>query len=324
MATSYAQSMVALPNIPDKFWDNINILHPTTKKLIDKGEKMDGGLNWSPTRMATVDTGGGYYAGSTTAAVVTTAQGNDILNETYNWVYCANAITMLKQDSVVTGNSPLVKITAIESKKYSAKMYHLQLLANGIINGDGSSNAPYGLVKLVTPTATYGGVDPSQDTDWTPQTTTAATVLSGPSIIETMINSASWMGDAPTIGPTTRTLFSRISAIMGAGLTYMNKASGDNGAATYGLDTLMVRGAKSNGPVEIYWDDDMPASNFWLIDLNNVHLYQSSLEFMKVVMPGEVNSGLNLYSIENGGVFSAYITGSTLRRTTGGWTSLSV
>src|SRR6185369_16521502 len=191
-ATSYAQSMVALPNIPDKFWDNVNILHPTTKALIDKNEKQDGGLNWSPTRMATVDSNGGYYAGTTTSAVTTTAQGNNILNEVYNWVYLANAITLLASDRIVTGTSPLVKITALESKKYSAKMYHMQLLANGVINGDGTSNLPYGLVKLVTPTATFGGVVPADDTDWVPQTTTSATVLSGPSVIETMLNAASW------------------------------------------------------------------------------------------------------------------------------------
>jgi hypothetical protein len=111
---------------------------------------------------------------------------------------------------------------------------------------------------------------------------------------------------------------------MGAGLTYMNKASGDNGSATYGLDTLQVRGAKSNGPVEVYWDDDLVANAFYLLDMKNLHLYQSSIEFMKVRMPGDVDSGLNLYSIQNGGVFSAYIFGSTLRRTSGGWTNLTV
>ena len=321
MATSYAQSMVALPRIPDQFWDNVNIEHPTTAKLIDKGEKQDGGLNWSPTRMATTDSNGGYYAGSTTSAVVTTAQGNNILNETYNWVYCSNAITLLAQDRIVTGESPLVKITALESKKYSAKMYHMQLLANGVINGDGNSNLPYGLVKLVTPTATFGGIDPAVDTDWTPQTSTAATVLSGPSIVETMINQASWMGDSPTVGPTTRALFSRCAAIWGQGQTYIAKDSGDQ---TYGMNKVMIRGAKAGKPVEIYWDDDMPASNLWLVDLANVHLYQSSVQFMMTRMPGDVDSGLNLYDLKNGGVFSAYIFGSTLRRTTGGWTSLSV
>src|SRR6185369_8269703 len=159
------------------------------------------------------------------------------------------------------------------------------------------------------------------DTDWVPQTTTSATVLSGPSVIETMLNAASWMGDAPSAGPTTRALFSRCSAIFGAGLTYDAK---DSGEATYGLKTLNVRGAKATKNCEIYWDDDMPASNLWLLDMDNIHLYQSSVEFMKTVMPGEVNSGLNLYNIQNGGVFSSYLIGSTLRRKIGGWTNMSV
>src|SRR6185369_13770160 len=175
MGTAFASSMVALPNIPSKFWDNVNIEHPTTAIFIDKNETQDGGLNFSPARMATVDSGGGYYAGTSTSAVTTAAQVNDILNETYNWVYVANPITMLKSDMVVLGQSPLVKITAIESKKYSAKMYHMQLIATGFMTGDGTSNTPQGLKDLVTPTTTYGGVVPATDADWTPQTTTAAT-----------------------------------------------------------------------------------------------------------------------------------------------------
>ena len=67
----------------------------------------------------------------------------------------------------------------------------------------------------------------------------------------------------------------------------------------------------------------MPASNLWLIDSKNTTLKKSSVEFMKVLMPAEVNSGLNQYALQNGGVFSAFITGAMLRRTTGGWTSLS-
>jgi hypothetical protein len=320
MATSFAYSMVALPNIPGKFWDNVNREHPTTAKFIDKGDKQDGGLNYSPTRMATVDTNGGYYAGTSTSAVVAAAQGNNILNETYNWVYLANAITLLKSDLVVTGTSSLVKIPAMESKKYSAKMRHMQLLADGFMNGDGTSNTPNGMVDLITPTDVFGGVDPAVDSDWTPQTSTSATVLSGPSVVQTMLDNATWLGDSPNLGPTTRALFDRCAAIWGSSLTYIAK---DDGEQTLGMKKIYVRGGKAKKNLEIYWDDDMPASNLWLLDEANIKLIQSSVEFMKVQTPDIVNSGLNLYAIKNGGVFSAYIVAAELRRTQGGWTSLS-
>ena len=321
MATAFAYSTIALPNIPSKFWDNINVEHPTLMKFIEKNETQDGGLNYSPTRIATLDSAGGYYAGTSTSAVTTAAQGNNILAETYNWVYLANPITMLKSDFVVAGESPLVKITAIEAKKYSAKMYHLQLLADGFINGNGTSNKPDGLVQLITPTATYGGVVPADDADWTPQTSTSATVLSGPSLVETMLNTCTWLGDSPDLAPTSRTLYSRCSAIFGAGLTYIAK---NDGSATYGLNDLKIRGGKASKPLSIYWDDDIPSNDFWMLDSKNISLKKSSVEFMKVLQPAEVNSALNQYAIQNGGVFSAYLTGATLRRTMGGWTSLSV
>jgi hypothetical protein len=309
-------------DIPKKFWDNINILHPTTKILLDKDEKQDGGLSYAPNRVALKDTGGGYFAATNTSAVLVASQTNELLNETYNWVHCINDILITYDEQIRAGESPFTRVTAMERAKYAAKMRHLDILALGIMNGVSTTpNQPDGLVQLINPTATYGGVNPANDTDWVSQATTAATTLSGPSIVETMIDNSSWLGEQPTHIPTTRTLFSRCKAIWGQGLTYEAK---EDGEATYGLEKISIRGGLNGKVAKIYWDDDMPVSNMWAIDMDVTHVKKSTLHFMDTKDPIMPESGLNIIVAEVGYVLSSYITGSELRRVHGGWTALTV
>ncbi len=319
MATSYARSMVALPKITSPT-DNVSTEHPTLQRYIDKNETQDGGTNWSPTRYATADSAGGYFEGDVTTAVLTTAQGNNILNEVFSWAHVCNPITVTHADLIQTGNSKLVKVAALESKRFSAQKRHDVLLAAGFINGDGTSNVPQGLADLVNPSDTYGTVVPGTDADWTPKTETSATVLSGSSIIESMINKCSFDGKTPTLGPTTRDLFNRCAAIYGQGLTY-NAAA--NGEQTLGMSKMFVRGGKSGKPLEIYWDDDIAASSFYVLNEGDIHLIKSSVCFRETRNPDLVNSALNQYTIKNGMVISSYITGAETRRLHGGWTNLS-
>jgi hypothetical protein len=254
--------------------------------------------------------------------VLTASQTNELLNETYNWVHCINDILITYDEQVRAGESPFTRVTAMERAKYAAKMRHLDLLATGIMNGvSTNANQPDGLVQLITPTATYGGVVPGTDTDWVSQATTIATTLSGPSIVETMIDNCSWLGEQPTHIPTTRTLFSRCKAIWGQGLTYEAK---ENGEATYGLEKIAIRGGLNGKIAKIYWDDDMPSGNMWAIDLDVVHVKKSTLHFMDTKDPIMPESGLNIIVAEVGYVLSSYITGSEIRRVHGGWTSLKV
>ncbi len=324
MGTTPSISSVALPVIPSQFWDNINTLHPTAMKFINKNEKQDGGLYYAPNRVALQDSGGGYFASTQTSAVVTASQSSDLLPEQYNWVHVINDMLITYDQQVRQGESPYTKITALEAARYQAKQRHIVLLANGIINGNGANNTPYGLVVLVTPSSTYGGVVPGTDGDWVPQTITAGATLSGPSIVETMMDNCSWMGKKPTIGPTTRSLFSRCKAIWGAGLTYEIEAEekGDR-EATMGIDKIYIKGGLGGGKTEIYFDDDIPASNLWLICDEVVHVKQSSLHFMDTHDPERPESGLDIIVAEVGYVLSSYITGAELRRVHGGWTALS-
>jgi hypothetical protein len=162
----------------------------------------------------------------------------------------------------------------------------------------------------------FGSVDPANDPDWTPNSTTTATVLSGPSVIETMLDNCAWMGQQPTNGPTTRALFSRLKAIMGQGLTYQAK---EDGSATMGLDTVSMRGGLNGKVCKIYWDDDIPSGAMPLFDLDVTHLKKSTLHFMDTKSPVMPDSGLNIIVAEVGYVLSSFIFSSELRRVHGGW-----
>lgn len=318
MATAPNINTQAWVDIPKKFWDNVNILHPTTKRFLDKDEKQDGGLSYAPNRVALKDATGGYFAATNTSAVVTASQSNELLNETYNWVHLINDILITYDEQIRAGESPFTRVTALERAKYAAKMRHLDLIASGFINGVyGINNQPDGVNQLCLPTGTYGGVVPATDSDWTPQSTTAATVLSGPSIVETMIDNTAWLGEQANLFPTTRALYSRCKAIWGQGLTY--QVNQDNKEATYGLEKIHIRGGLNGKVGEIYWDDDVVSATMYALCENVIHLKKSTLHFMDTKDPTMPESGLSVIVAEVGYILSSYITGSELRRVHGGW-----
>jgi hypothetical protein len=290
---------------------------------LDKDEKQNGGLSYAPNRVALRDQTGGYFAATTTSAVVTASQSNELLNETFNWSHLINDILITYDEQIRAGDSPFTRVKAIERAKYAAKMRHLDLIASGFMNGQGTNNQPYGLVALVSNTGggqLYGGVDATVDTDWVPQTTSNLTTLSGPSILETMIDNTAWLGEQSDLIPTTRSLFSRCKAIWGQGLTYT--VDQKNTEATYGLEKIYIRGGLNGKVAKIYWDDDMPSANMWTLCENVIHLKKSSLHFMDTKDPVMPESGLQVIVAEVGYVLSSYITGSELRRVHGGWTNL--
>ena len=103
MGTTPSISSVALPVIPSQFWDNINTLHPTAMKFINKNEKQDGGLYYAPNRVALQDSGGGYFASTQTSAVVTASQSSDLLPEQFNWVHVINDMLITYDQQVRQG-----------------------------------------------------------------------------------------------------------------------------------------------------------------------------------------------------------------------------
>ena len=318
MATSPSITTQAWVDIPKKFWDNVNVLHPTTKRFLDKDEKQDGGLSYAPNRVALKDTTGGYFAATTTSAVLTASQTNELLNETFNWVHLINDILITYDEQIRAGESPFTRVTALERAKYAAKMRHLDLLASGFINGvNGVSNQPDGVYQLIKPTGVYGGVDPAVDTDWASQATSSATVLSGPSIVETMIDNTAWLGNQANLLPTTRALFSRAKAIWGQGLTYTVKEG--NKDATFGLEKIYIQGGLNGKPGEIYWDDDVVTGAMLALCEDVIHIKKSTLHFMDTKDPVMPESGLNVIVAEVGYILSSYITGAELRRVHGGW-----
>jgi hypothetical protein len=315
-ATSYSLATHVLPVIPATFEDSVNIEYPFLNKLLKKDEKQDGGLNYSPNRVATRDTGGGWFAGTATTAAVTASQVRNLLNSTFDWKHVINDMLLTYDQQVRAGSSPYTKVEAANESRYSAKMHHMKLLSDAVINGDGTSNAPYGLVKFLTPAGVWGGVDPANDADFDTHATTSATVLSGPSVIETMIDNSNWMGNQPTDGPTTRPIFSKCKQIFQSGLTIIKKDGED---VTMGIPGINVLAGKSGKPVPIYWDDTVASYSLLLPDLDHFGLKKHSQYFLHIQDLERPQSGLDVNVSKVGFVLSSCIVYGGPRRTSAGF-----
>ena len=73
MATSYNINTHVYSGIPTKFWNQAYEQHPTLMKFIDKDEKQNGGLDYAPNRVSAQDGLGTWFAGTTMAASLSSA-----------------------------------------------------------------------------------------------------------------------------------------------------------------------------------------------------------------------------------------------------------
>lgn len=315
MATAYNINTHVLPNIPAKFWNQAYEQHPTLMKFIEKDEKQNGGLSYDPNRVSAQDGLGTWFAGTTQAAVISSAdQDNKLLKATYNWTNLINPITLTFDERNRAGDSEWTRIKALEVKMYQATQDHLTTMATKFMQGDGSSNTPYGLQVYITPTSTFGGVVPATDTEWVPKTSTSATTLTGEEQINAMYIDATRDNKVPDLGPTTDALFARISATLGLTIQYKEN---DSQNYKFGIEGLKYR------KLTIYPDRDMPASNFWMLNTDVLHLFKNSKWFMKKKLPSEPTDGNNIWLSEIGHILSSFIVAADERWCAGGWTSLS-
>jgi len=309
MATSPNINTHVLPIIPTIFPDHIYHDHPTLMKLIDKGEKQDGGLNYAPNRISAVDNLGTWFAGTTLSAVVSSAsQTSKLLNETYNWYSVINPITLTYDERLRANQGPQVKIAMIEAKKKQAKLDHMTNLAAGVINGAGDSNKPYGVAVYIDPSATFGGVVPGTDTDWVSKAVSSQLYLSGPSVMQNLFQACLWNNRKPDAIPTTEVLFSRCANMFEQTLHYQQTGA----KVERGIDTIRFKGA------EVYMDRDLADYQMWMLNMEVLHLFQSSQFFLKTKTPEEPTAGTDIHLSEVGYILSSFIFGADERRVAGG------
>ena len=315
MSTSTNINTSVLPNIPKGLYpDHIYHEHPTLMKFIDKNETQDGGLNYAPNRISAKDTAPTWFAGTSLSAAISSAsQASTLLNETYNWTNVINAITLTYDDKLRAGSSEFTKITALEAHKKQAKLSHLDALGNYFMNGTGGSQTPYGLAVLVDPTATFGGVVPATDADWTPNTSTAALVFSGLSILQDLFQACLYNGRRPDLIPTTEILFSRAANVCEGGIHYADKGAD----VARGVDTIKFKGA------ELYMDRDMPTAGLWMLVKDVIHLFKHTQYFMKMKTPQEPTAGTDIHVSDVGYLLSSFIVAADERRVIGGATNLT-
>ncbi|MFA5149660.1 MAG: phage major capsid protein [Candidatus Omnitrophota bacterium] len=313
--SSYSMSTHVLPAIPKKFWNHAYEEHPTTMKLIEKGETLSGGTAYDPNRVYGQDGTSTWFSGSSLAAAISSAsQDTKLKKASYGWTNVITPITLTYDDKLKAGDSEYVRINSLEVKKYQATEEHMTALATQVMQGTGSGNTPYGLQVYVTPSSTFGGVDPATDTDWVPKTTTSATTLTGQAQLHEEYLDAYRDGLWPDLGPTTDALFVRVCAVLGTGIQYKEK---DSRNYQFGIE-----GIKFN-KLTIYPDRDMPASNLWMLNSSVIHLFKSSKYFMKTKTPAEPTDGANIWVSDFGYVLSSFVLAADERWCASGWTSLS-
>ena len=315
-ATSPNINTHVLPNIPAGVYpDHAYHDHPTTMKLIEKGEKQNGGLNYAPNRISAIDNGGTWFAGTSLSAVVSSAsQTSKLLNETYNWTNMINPITLTYDERLRAGESEFAKISMLEAKKKQAKLDHMNNIAHGVMVSTGSANEPYGLSVYINPASTFGGVSPSNDADWVSKTVTAASILSGPSMLQNAWQACLWNSHRPDLIPTTQVLFSRCANMFEQTIHYQDTGKSIN----RGIDAINYKGAS------LYMDRDLADDQLWMLCSDVLHLKQSTLAFMKMKTPDEPTAGTDIHLSNVGYILSSFIFGADERRVAGGYTSLTI
>ena len=317
MATSPNINTQVLSNIPKNFFpDHVYEDHPTIMKLIDKNDKQDGGLNWAPNRIATKDGTSTWFAGTSLAAVISSAsQTSALLNETYTWKSVITPMTLTYDERLrANGDSEFTRIAMEDSKKEQCKLEHMDDLSEKLMTATGSSNQPIGLAVMLDPTATWGTVVPADDVDWVPNTVTASTVYSGPSVLNDAYVLCLHKGAKPKWMPTGPTLWAKSQNIFGMGIQTQNKEGGNYKFGIKSLDFMYG---------EIYLDRDMPSSDLWMLNPDTIKLNQSTKFWMKYKAPVEPTAGTDIHLSNVGYILSSFILGSTSRRDQGGYTTLA-
>ena len=315
MGTAYSLSTHVLPKIPKIYPDHVYNEHPTLTKFLEKGERQAGGLSYSPNRIAVKDGTSTWFAGTTMAAAISGAsQTNRLLNANFYWTNVITPITLTYEELVKGDEAPLAIITSLEVKKKQAELDHHDSMSSGFLNGVAAGGTqPYGLVVLVTPSSTFGGVVPGTDTDYVSNTVTAATNFNGKSTIQNAYQACLWNGRRPNICPTTQALWSRAANIFESDIHY--QAAGKT--ANRGLDEINFRN------MSIYMDRDMAASQLWMLNEETIHLYKHSKYFEEYKAPEVPTAGADIWVGEVGYILSSFIVAADERRVHGGYLALS-
>jgi hypothetical protein len=317
MATSPSLATHVRGDIPSGMPpDHIYEDHPTYGMIVAQAKTQDGGLNYAPNRIYGKDGTSTWFAGTSLSAIISSAsQTSKLLNETYNWTNLRTPITVLyDEDLRASGDPELVRISMEEAKREQARLDHEDTLANKMLQGDGSSQTPYGVLVALTPSSTLGGVDPSADTDWVPNTVTASTVYSGPSVWVDAIIPCLHKKNRPKWGPQAATIWAKTQNVFNMGILTQSK---DSGVYKFGIKSLEVSG------VEMYLDRDLPSNDGWLLDPDAIELRKHSRYWMKYKNPSEPTAGTDIHGSKIGYINSSFILAFPYRRSLGGYLALT-
>jgi hypothetical protein len=316
-ASTPALSTHVFPNIPKGYYPNhIYEKHPTLMKLIAKNEKQNGGLTYNPNRISATDGTSTWFAGTSLSAVISSAsQTSALRTSSFSWTNLVTPITITYDERLRSPEGSEFTLIAMSAAKgEQAKLDHMNTMATKVMAGDGTSNVPVGLVNLVSPTATWGGISPSDDSDWAGKAITSATVLTGPSTLSDAYIPCMHDDTVPDWMPTTALLYTKLINIFGMGIQTQSK---DDMEYKFGIKSLDYMTGK------IVLDRDMPAGDLYMLSLADINFKQSNQFWMKKTDPKEPTDGTNIHKSLVGDITSSFILASGKRWNQGGYVSLT-
>ncbi len=316
-ASTPALSTHVYPNIPKGLYPNhIYEKHPTLMKLIGKNEKQNGGLTYDPNRISATDGTTVWFAGTSLSAVISSASQTSALRKSsFSWTNLVTPITITYDErNRAPGDSEFTRIAMSEAKGEQAKLDHMNAMATKVSQGAGASNEPVGLVALVSPTATWGGIAPSDDSDWAGKAITSATVATGPSTLQDAYIPCLHDDVVPDWMPTTAALWGKFANIFGMGIQTQSKDSMNYKFGIKAFDFMTG---------EVVLDRDIASGDLYMLSTPDIHLKQSSQFFMKKTDPREPTAGTDIHKSLVGDITSSFILCSDKRWNQGGYVSLT-
>lgn len=269
MALTYDQiSAITLKYYVPKLYDNIFNSNPLLQRHKKKSyEKVDGGTSiMVPLNYATPNSGNsGWFAGYDTLG---TNDNDQITAAEYNWKQLFTNITISRLDEL-KNSGDAAKLGLVKNKVKIAEKNMEDLLGTGIFSNATNAKSIIGLQQIVATANTIGGISQSSNSWWQAQvdSTTVTLTLSA---MMTQFNLATINSAAPSVLPTTRSIYNTYYALL-----QPQQRFSDSDTAAGGFASLLFNGAP------MIPDSHAPTSNLFMLNEDYIHLWVHKDEDMR-------------------------------------------
>lgn len=275
MSLTYDQiSAITEKKFIRKLADNIFDSNILMKRLKEKSyESVDGGTSIiQPLNYAQVASSG-WYSGADT---LDTTDNEVITGADYAWKQIYAALSITRKDELKNSGAA-AQLSLVKSKTMIAEKTIRDKLGDGLYSNGSDAKAIVGLRNIVDSASTVGGIAQGSFSWWQAgyDNTTSTTLTLA--LLQTAWNALTIDSDTPTVATTTRTLFNSYWSLLQPQQRFQ-----DSKTANAGFQNLMFNG------VPVVADSKCPASHFFFLNENYLHLYyhpQENFRFEPFMKP---------------------------------------